>query len=69
MDYGQTGDGKKKILFDGKDSEGEDLEDLDEEQIVQIYKEEGLFSKSEEELKNIKDFVNIDCQNSVYLLS
>lgn len=42
---------KKKVepskLFFGEikaDSEGEDLEDLDEEQIVAIYKEEGLFS-------------------------
>lgn len=33
------------------ESEGEDLEDMDEEQIVKIYKEEGLLKKDDEELR------------------
>lgn len=50
-------------------SEGEDLEDLDEEQILQIYKEDGLIQKSADELKLIKDFIGIECEASMYLLS
>lgn len=51
------------------ESEGEDLEDLDEEQIVKIYKDEGLIKKSNEELMAIQDFLEIDCQNSFYVFS
>jgi hypothetical protein len=36
--------------------EGEDLEDMDEDQIVAIYKEEGIFKRSREEMQEVKDF-------------
>lgn len=51
------------IYFGQEKAESEeDLEDLDEEQIVAIFKQEGLISKSKEEKKQIEYFVGIECQ-------
>jgi hypothetical protein len=44
-----------------KTQEEEDLEDLDEEQIVQIFKDQGLIKKNKDELQEQKLFIGIFC--------
>jgi hypothetical protein len=44
-----------------KGEEEEDLEDLDEDQIVQIFKDMKIISKDKHEINNTKMFVGIHC--------
>jgi len=44
-----------------KDEEHEELEDLDEDQIIQIFKDQGIISKSKEEIRAKPLFVGIEC--------
>ena len=45
----------------------EDLEDLDEDQIKQIFKEQGLYKKDKHELQQIQLFQGIECHSALYL--
>ena len=40
----------------------EDLEDLDEDQIVQIFKDQGMIKKDKTELKQIKLYAGVHCE-------
>jgi hypothetical protein len=44
-----------------KQPEEEDLEDLDEDQVILIFKEQGMIKKGKEEKKEEKLFVGIEC--------
>jgi len=50
------------------DSE-EDLEDLDEEQIVKIFKQQGIIKKNIEEINSQPLFVKVECNEAFYLFS
>lgn len=52
-----------------KQPEEEDLEDLDEEQVILIFKEQGMIKKGKEEKNEEKLFVGIECQSSFYVFS
>ena len=52
-----------------KDHSGEELEDMDEEQIKQIFKEEGLIKLEKSEMKEEKLFENVECAYSFYSFS
>jgi hypothetical protein len=73
MGTNTTSKNKKKdevsnIYFGEKKSSGEeDLEDLDEDQIVKIFKEENIYKKSKEELIDLPMWVDIYCESSMYL--
>ena len=45
----------------------EDLEDLDEDQIVQIFKDQGMIKKDKTELKQIKLYAGVDCQSAFFI--
>ena len=61
---------KLHLALIGEDNESEeDLEDLDEDQITRILKDEGLMAKDEEELKAIKLYVGVDCKSSFFLFT
>lgn len=47
----------------------EDLEDLDEDQIVKIFKQQGIIKKDKDEVKQQELFVGVECQQSMYLFS
>ena len=51
------------------EDEHEELEELDEDQIVTIFKEEGIIKKSLEEIKAKPLFVGIECNQAIYLFS
>jgi len=47
----------------------EDLEDLDEEQIIAIFKEQGVIKKEKGEMKDEPLFVDIECKMSFFLFA
>jgi len=58
-----------KLYFgEAKGELEEDLEDLDEEQIIRIFKDEGMYKKDKHEIAQMSDFVGIHCHQSLYLL-
>ena len=50
------------------DSE-EDLEDLDEDQIMKILKDQGMMKKEKNELKAMPLFQGVECKMSFYIFS
>mmetsp|Transcript_20712 Transcript_20712/g.31734 ORF Transcript_20712/g.31734 Transcript_20712/m.31734 type:complete len:334 (-) Transcript_20712:2124-3125(-) len=59
---------KKESLFeDAKAESEEELEDLDEDQIVRIFKDEGMMKKEQEELQAQKLYIGIECTSSFYI--
>lgn len=61
-----------KLLMGDENYESEDLEDLDEEQIIQIFKQQGIIKQTKDEQKEIKLYVGpppIECQMSLYIFS
>ena len=47
----------------------EDLEDLDEDQIMKIFKQEGIIQKEKNEIDHKKLFAGVECQYSFYIFS
>ena len=45
----------------------EDLEDLDEEQIVQIFKDQGMIKKDKSEIKQQKLFAGVHCEQAFFI--
>ena len=68
---------KKKMFWDNTCESDEDLEDLDEDQILNIFKEEGILKRDKHETKDVKLFVVvedghhhfIECEQAFYLFS
>ena len=50
------------------DSE-EDIEDLDEEQIKQIFKDQGMMRKEKSEIRDQKMYVGVECKASFYVFT
>ena len=66
----QKKDEASNFYFGEKKSSGEeDLEDLDEDQIVKIFKEQNLIKKSKEEVQDLPMWVGITCESSMYLFN
>jgi hypothetical protein len=47
----------------------EDLEDLDEDQVVKIFKQQGIYKKDKQEEKEQILFEGIECNQSFYVFS
>ena len=47
----------------------EDLEDLDEEQIVQIFKDQGMIKKDKSEIKQQKLYAGVHCEQAFFIFS
>mmetsp|Transcript_7183 Transcript_7183/g.12108 ORF Transcript_7183/g.12108 Transcript_7183/m.12108 type:complete len:1503 (-) Transcript_7183:75-4583(-) len=47
----------------------EDLEDLDEEQIIKIFKQQGILKKDEDEVKQQQLFIGVECASAFYIFS
>jgi len=61
---------RSKVYFGEEKGESEeDLEDLDEDQIVKIFKAQGIIKKDKEEIKQQPLFVGVDCAQSIFLFS
>ena len=61
-----------KLLMGDEQYESEDLEDLDEEQVIQIFKQQGIIKKGKEEQKEQKLYEGpppIECKMSLYCFS
>ena len=58
---------QKLVEHDQKESD-EELEDLDEEQVLNIFQESGLMKKDKVEKKDdIKMFENVECHSAFYV--
>lgn len=61
-----------KMLAGDEKYESEDLEDLDEEQIISIFKQQGIIKKDKEEVKEQQLYTGpppIECNQSLYMFS
>jgi hypothetical protein len=57
-----------KLYFgEQKGDSEEDLEDLDEDQIVNIFKNQGIIKKDKAELQQIQMYQGIACQSAIFL--
>ena len=57
------------LLNEDKGESEEDLEDLDEDQIIRIFKHQGILQKDKDEVKQQKLFVGVECNQAFYLFS
>lgn len=51
------------------EEELEDIEDLDEDQVRQIFRRQGFMEKDEGEVEEIEWFKDIECNQAIYLFS
>lgn len=64
---GTAGEPSKKYFGQAKGESEEDLEDLDEDQITFIFKEQGYMQKDKSELENQPLYIGVECQASFYI--
>jgi len=50
-----------------EEDEAEEIEDLDEDEIVKIFKNQGFMKKDKIEQQKVELFIGIECQSSFYL--
>lgn len=51
------------------EEEMEDIEDLDEEKVLKLFKQEGHMEKEKVDELEVKKYINITCENSLYILT
>lgn len=59
----------EQILEKSQPSEDEDINELDEEQIIFMLKQEGILEKTQEDLDKEKLFIGNKCNHSIYLFT
>lgn len=62
-------DNDEKSLEKKYPSEDEDINELDEDQVIFMWKQEGILEKTQEDLDKEELFIDVKCSQSVYLFS
>lgn len=57
----------KKFFGEAKGESEEDLEDLDEDQVIQIFKDQGIIEEDKKDSKKYNNFDGIECVKALYL--